>query len=57
VVMDEALAVSGWDIPGLPVTYLVDPQGRQVAVAVGDREWDSPAMLARLRGLMGAEGG
>lgn len=57
VVMDEALAVSGWDIPGLPVTYLVDPQGRQVAVAVGDREWDSPAMIARLRELMGAEGG
>jgi peroxiredoxin len=57
VVMDEALAVSGWDIPGLPVTYLVDPQGRLAAVAVGDREWDSPAMIARLRGLMGVEGG
>ncbi|MDD3447934.1 MAG: TlpA disulfide reductase family protein [Gammaproteobacteria bacterium] len=56
VVVDEALGVAGWDIPGLPVTYLVDPRGRLAAVAVGDREWDSPAMIARLRELMGAEG-
>lgn len=28
---------------GLPVTLFIDPQGREVARATGDFEWDSPA--------------
>ncbi|MEM9582956.1 MAG: TlpA disulfide reductase family protein [Pseudomonadota bacterium] len=28
---------------GLPVTIFIDPQGREVARATGDFEWDSPA--------------
>ena len=38
---------------GLPVTLLIDPQGREVARLIGDAEWDSPEALAAIRGLAG----
>lgn len=34
---------------GLPVTLFIDPQGREVARAVGDFEWDSPAAQKLIR--------
>lgn len=37
---------------GLPVTVLVDPEGREVARLIGDAEWDAPEALAALRRLM-----
>lgn len=37
---------------GLPTTIILDPQGRELARLVGEAEWDSPDMQARLRGLM-----
>lgn len=36
---------------GLPTTYVLDPQGRVVAAMEGGAEWDSPAMIARLRSV------
>jgi hypothetical protein len=30
---------------GLPTTFIVDPDGRLVYQAQGEREWDDPAML------------
>lgn len=38
---------------GLPVTILVDPEGREVARLIGDAEWDSPDALSALRQLTG----
>ena len=38
---------------GLPVTVLVDPEGREVARLIGDAEWDAPEALAALRQVMG----
>lgn len=38
-----------WHIVGLPVTYVVAPDGRLSLVALGAREWDEEAMIARLR--------
>ncbi|MEM7472511.1 MAG: TlpA disulfide reductase family protein [Pseudomonadota bacterium] len=32
--------------PGLPVSIFIDAQGREVARAVGDFHWDSPASVA-----------
>lgn len=45
---DNALA-DPWHIVGLPVTYVVAPDGRLSLVALGAREWDEAAMLERLR--------
>lgn len=36
---------------GLPTTYVLDPQGRVVASLEGGAEWDSPAMIERLKVL------
>ncbi|MBL6454176.1 TlpA family protein disulfide reductase [Belnapia sp. T6] len=38
---------------GLPTTLVVDRQGRERARAEGDQPWDSPAMLAAIRRLVG----
>jgi thiol-disulfide isomerase/thioredoxin len=38
-------------ILGLPVTIIVDPQGREVARMIGDAEWDSAEALAVLDAL------
>lgn len=37
---------------GLPVTIIVDPEGREVARLIGDAEWDAPEALAALRAVM-----
>lgn len=34
---------------GLPVTLILDPEGRAVARLIGDAEWDAPEALAALR--------
>ena len=38
---------------GLPLTVIVDPDGREVARLIGDAEWDSDHAQAALRSLMG----
>ncbi|MFT4150329.1 MAG: TlpA disulfide reductase family protein [Paracoccaceae bacterium] len=35
----------------LPVTVIVDPEGREVARLIGDADWDSPSALAVLKAL------
>jgi peroxiredoxin len=52
ILFDRNSRVSeAWQVPGLPVTWLVDSEGRLVYRAIGHREWDDPALLAALRGL------
>jgi thiol-disulfide isomerase/thioredoxin len=36
---------------GLPLTVLIDPQGRLVAKALGPAEWDDPAAIGYFRAL------
>ena len=55
ILVDEDMALTSWAVRGLPTTFLVDPAGRIVMEAVGERVWDSPELLARLRGLMGQD--
>jgi len=38
-------------VQGLPSTYLLGSDGRVVATLEGEAEWDSPAMVTRLRAL------
>ncbi len=42
---------------GLPVTLLVDPEGREVGRLVGDADWDSPEAVRFLATLLGRDGG
>ncbi len=42
---------------GLPVTLLVDPEGREVARLVGDATWDSPEAERFLKVLLGRDAG
>ncbi len=35
--------------PGVPVTLLVDREGREIARKLGPAEWDSPEMIALIR--------
>jgi peroxiredoxin len=52
VLMDTDGKVSAdWGVSGLPVTFVVDPQGRLVYRASGAREWDSPELLVPIRAL------
>ncbi len=37
---------------GLPVTVILDPEGREVARLIGDAEWDAPEALAALTQVM-----
>ncbi|MGL6211769.1 MAG: TlpA family protein disulfide reductase [Paracoccaceae bacterium] len=37
---------------GLPVTVIVDPEGREVARLIGDAAWDSDHAVAALRAIM-----
>ncbi|MEM1343545.1 MAG: TlpA disulfide reductase family protein [Pseudomonadota bacterium] len=43
-------------VMGLPVTLLLDRQGREVARLIGDAEWDSPEAKAVVRALIEATG-
>jgi thiol-disulfide isomerase/thioredoxin len=38
---------------GLPVTLLIDPDGREVARLTGDAEWDSPEARALIAAVLG----
>ena len=52
VLVDESMNLGIWQVLGVPTTYLVGPQGKIVAEAVGEREWDTPQMLEALRGYL-----
>ena len=42
---------------GLPTTLLIDRDGREIGRLVGPAEWDSPDMVAFLRGYLGTQNG
>ena len=44
------------DVPGLPVTVLLDRDGGEVARLLGGAEWDSPEAAAVLDYLAGLPG-
>jgi thiol-disulfide isomerase/thioredoxin len=41
-----------WRITGVPETFIVGPSGSHVQHEIGQAEWDSPEVLARLRALL-----
>jgi len=52
ILLDPEMKMSTeWDATRLPVTYVVDPEGRIVYRALGSREWDAPELLVPIRAL------
>jgi peroxiredoxin len=44
ILMDDTASVKGWKIPGLPMTYLVSPEGKLIYQALGAKEWNAKTM-------------
>jgi peroxiredoxin len=40
IVVDADTSLKGWDVPALPMTYLINPQGEIIFKALGPREWN-----------------
>jgi len=39
-------------VNGIPATIFVDPQGREVARVLGDRDWSTPEVIALVKGMV-----
>lgn len=48
----ESRVSEDWGVRGLPTSFIVDPAGRIVYRAVGGREFDHPAVIALIEGLL-----
>lgn len=52
VLLDRSGAVSrSWPTMGLPVSFVVDPEGRIALKAIGGREWDDKALIEQMLSL------
>lgn len=52
ILRDEtAEQLTNWNLTGLPVTFILDPEGRVVYQAMGERAWDSDEILDKVRKL------
>ncbi|MFP3958800.1 MAG: TlpA disulfide reductase family protein [Spirochaetaceae bacterium] len=40
-----------YNVRGIPTSYIIDAQGRMVAVMIGPYQWDDPEMVAALEDL------
>ena len=48
----DAALIRAFNVPGLPVSVLIDPKGREIARALGPCNWGAPAAIAYFRSLM-----
>lgn len=44
-------------VPGVPTSFLIDPEGREVARKIGPADWDSAQMIALVRRYLPARAG
>ena len=52
ILRDETAGqLTNWNLTGLPVTFILDPEGRVVYQAMGERAWDSDEILDKVRKL------
>ena len=47
----DSSVVRQWNVRGLPTTYIINPAGKIVYQAIGDREWDSDEIMNQIRRL------
>lgn len=52
VLIDSDMSLASWEVAGLPTTFLICPSGKIIYKAVGEREWNSPAMQQLLKEIM-----
>jgi peroxiredoxin len=53
ILLDSDQAVSRrWGASNLPLTFVIDPQGRVIAAAIGERDWSSDSMTAWFEALL-----
>lgn len=53
IVLDrDAELVKTWPVMTLPTTFIVNAEGRIVYRAVGERAWDDPQILEKIRALI-----
>ncbi|MDH3282650.1 MAG: TlpA family protein disulfide reductase [Gammaproteobacteria bacterium] len=52
LLFDENMTLSGWGVVGLPTTFLIGPRGETLASYVGEKAWDSDAMVTELQTLI-----
>lgn len=52
VLLDSTGTVAAaWGVNRLPVTFVIDPEGRIAYLALGARDWSQPALLVPIRAL------
>jgi thiol-disulfide isomerase/thioredoxin len=49
-------AATALDLPGLPTSFLIDAEGREIARKVGPARWDSPAMVGKIERYLKSSG-
>lgn len=52
ILIDKDMGLASWGVRGLPTTYLINPEGKLIYKATGEREWDSPEMIKFLDALI-----
>ncbi len=52
ILIDKNMSLSSWQVSGLPTTFLIDPSGKLIYKATGEREWGSAEMVEFIRGIM-----
>lgn len=52
VLIDSDMSLAAWEVAGLPTTFLISPSGKIIHKAVGEREWNAPAMQDLLKKIM-----
>lgn len=45
ILIDKDMSLTSWGVLGLPTTFLINPDGRLIYKATGERQWDSPKMV------------
>jgi thiol-disulfide isomerase/thioredoxin len=52
IVIDKNMSLASWEVAGLPTTFLVNPAGKIIYRATGEREWDSSEMVEFIKEIM-----
>ena len=56
ILRDETAGqLHNWNMTGLPTTFIIDPEGRVVYQAMGEREWDNDEIMNKVRALRSVE--
>jgi thiol-disulfide isomerase/thioredoxin len=53
----ESTATAALQASGLPISVILDSQGREVARLTGPADWDNPATIAKVEEFIKADGG